>query len=67
VFRNLGYKLERIFRDPGLEPGKKKTLTSALVDNQEFIYPSVIFTTEKQSVTLNRFLLASDILLKRFN
>lgn len=52
MFRNLGYKLERIFRNPGLIPCEKKTLKLALLDNQEFIFPAVTFTTEKKKMLL---------------
>lgn len=44
--------LKRIFRDPGLVPGEKKTLKLALLENEEFIFPAVIFITQRKNLLL---------------
>lgn len=47
MFRNLGYKLEIIFRDLGLMHHEKETFKLNLLDNQDFIIPVAIFITKK--------------------
>lgn len=65
MFKNLVYKLERIFRDPGLMPCEKKALKLALLENQEFICPAVIFSAEKKTCFLKQIYFAIRYTVKK--